>query len=110
MCGGSIISDKHILTSGRCASGDFTIYVHLGDTILGNDKDVNYNKTVLVTNITLHPDYVDEPSNVLLNKTFRASIGIHAKSQTLFLFGTLLIEFSIHKKFQNKLILSILIA
>ena len=54
--------------------------------------------------------YVVFTSNVLLNKTFRAFIGIHAKSQTLFLFGTLLMEFSIHKKFQNKLILFILIA
>ena len=57
-CAGTIISDKHILTSAACAPFDVTIYVHLGDTILGNDKDVNYNKTILVKNITRHPNYL----------------------------------------------------
>ena len=67
-CGGAILSDRHILTSASCVSDYFdapsfsTFYVHLGDTILGNDKDVNYNKTVLVTNKYLHPDY-DFPVN-----------------------------------------------
>ena len=49
-------------------------------------------------------------SNVLLNKTFRTSTDIHENSQILFLFGTLLMEFSINKKFLNKMILSILLA
>ena len=56
-CGGSLITEKHVVTKRSCASGDRTYYVHLGDTILGNDKDVNYNKTVLVTNKYIHPDY-----------------------------------------------------
>ena len=65
-CAGTILSDRHILTTARCVSDEMfapsfsTFYVHLGDTILGNDKDVNYNKTVLVTNITVHPDYVND--------------------------------------------------
>ena len=64
-CGGSLISDKHVLTSASCVSSDNTYYVHLGDTILGNDKDVSFNRTVLVTNKYLHPDYVNEsPYNV----------------------------------------------
>ena len=65
-CGGAILSDRHVLTSASCVSSDsHTYYVHLGDTILGNDKDVNYNKTVLVTNKYIHPDYVNEtPFNV----------------------------------------------
>ena len=61
-CGGSLISDKHVLTSASCVSSDNTYYVHLGDTILGNDKDVSFNRTVLVTNKYLHPDY-DRPEN-----------------------------------------------
>ena len=66
-CAGSIISDKHILTSASCASGDSTIYVHLGDTILGNDKDVTFNRTVLVTKKTLHPDYdFSENNNIAI--------------------------------------------
>ena len=63
-CGGSLISDKHILTSAFCAFYAPS-YVHLGDTILGNNKDINFNKTVLVTNKYLHPDFVIEsPFNV----------------------------------------------
>ena len=56
-CGGTLISDKHVLTSVYCSLLGST-YVHLGDTILGNDKDLNYNKTILVTNIYRHPDFV----------------------------------------------------
>ena len=64
-CGGSLISDKHVLTSAYCASLYSAIYVHLGDTILGNDKDVDYNKTIEVASKYLHPDYVSEsPYNV----------------------------------------------
>ena len=62
ICAGSLISDKHVLTSANCVSGDRTYYVHLGDTILGNDKDVSFNKTVLVTNKYLHPGF-DFPVN-----------------------------------------------
>ena len=61
-CGGSLISDKHVLTSASCVSSDRTYYVHLGDTILGNNRDVNFNKTILVTNKYLHPDF-DFPVN-----------------------------------------------
>ena len=67
-CAGTILSDRHILTTARCVSDEMfapsfsTFYVHLGDTILGNDKDVNYNKTVLVTNKYLHPNF-DCPHN-----------------------------------------------
>ena len=64
-CGGSLISDKHVLTSAYCASLYSAIYVHLGDTILGNDKDVDYNKTIEVASKYLHPNYVSEsPYNV----------------------------------------------
>ena len=63
-CGGSLISDKHVLTSAWCAFANGQRYVHLGDTILGNDKDVNFNKTVEVTNKYIHPNYVDvDPFN-----------------------------------------------
>ena len=66
-CGGSLISDKHVLTSALCVSFDFTYYVHLGDTILGNDKDVTFNRTVLVTKKTLHPDYdFSENNNIAI--------------------------------------------
>ena len=64
-CGGSLISDTHVLTSAYCAFLDVTYYVHLGDTILGNNKDINFNKTIIVTNKYLHPDYVNvSPFNV----------------------------------------------
>ena len=58
-CGGSLISDKHVITSAFCAF-QAPSFVHLGDTILGNNKDTNFNKTVMVSNIYLHPDFVIE--------------------------------------------------
>ena len=64
-CGGSLISNKHVLTSAYCVSFNVEYYVHLGDTILGNNKDINFNKTLMVTNKYLHPEYVHEfPFNV----------------------------------------------
>merc|ERR1712029_1022532 len=58
-------SDQHVLTSAYCAASFDTLYVHLGDTILGNNKDIDFNKTVMVINKYLHPDFVVEtPFNV----------------------------------------------
>ena len=53
------------MLSAYCAALIDPSYVHLGDTILGNNKDINFNKTVMVTNKYLHPDFVIEsPFNV----------------------------------------------
>ena len=65
-CGGSLISDKHVLTAAWCVSPDRTYYVHLGDTILGNDEDVTFNRTVLVTSKYLHPDYNWPVNNIAI--------------------------------------------
>ena len=60
-----MISDQHVLTSASCVSDDIPYYVHLGDTILGNNMDINFNTTIMVINKYLHPEYVNEsPFNV----------------------------------------------
>ena len=46
--GGSLISSKHVLTTAWNVRNNFTYYVHLGDTILGNDMDVDDIKTIAV--------------------------------------------------------------
>ena len=75
-CAGSLISDKHVLTAAWCVSGDRTYYVHLGDTILGNDKDVTFNKTILVTNKYPHPDY-DFPDNNIAIVEMAEPVALH---------------------------------
>ena len=57
-CGGTLISEKHVLTSAWCAQ--YAYYVHLGDTILGNELDVIFTKTLAVVQWNIHPDYVNQ--------------------------------------------------
>ena len=61
-CGGTLISEKHVITSAWCATyaNYYTLYVHLGDTILGNEFDVTFTKTLAVVQWNIHPDYVDQ--------------------------------------------------
>ena len=65
-CGGTLISDKHVITSASCASYGVTYYVQLGDTILGNTMDVDYTKLTVVTQKFIHPGFDGSANNIAI--------------------------------------------